>query len=65
MLYLYDLLNNFWFNSAIMFASFGVMNIKKNNVKVVDIKKYTDTNFVKSYDHKADFVKFFKLLDMD
>jgi len=29
--------------------------IKRDNVKVVDIKNYTDTNFVKSYDHKGGF----------
>ena len=29
--------------------------IKKDNVKVVDIKKYTNTDFTKTYDHKGGF----------
>ena len=29
--------------------------LKRDNLKVVDIKKYTDTNFVKSYSHEGGF----------
>ena len=43
MLYLYDLIDNLWFNSAIMFASLGVMVCALHLLRVLQLFSYSQT----------------------